>query len=113
MTNNYFSIERGNKCMEHLMLVGDDGQIAFENVMNMPYDELREYDGIEEFVITAMNAVNELDDETDAETVITLIGEDKNFIWSIIIGPGEAEGDINYLFVNWQQDDKRYRYAEE
>lgn len=113
MTSNYFSIERNNKCMEPVMLVDDSGCIMFENVMAMSYNELKSYEGIDEFVIAAMEAANELDDDVDVETVVTLVGSDKNFIWSIIIGPGAAEGDLSYLFVDWQKDGRHYRYAEE
>ena len=110
MTGNYFVVERNGKCIEHLSFVKDDGMIAFEDVLNMSYDKIKQYEHIEEFVVATMDATNQYFNENDAETLITLVGEDDVFIWSILIGSEEGSNNIRYVFINWLADDKRYCY---
>ena len=108
MSNNYFAIERKGKCVDHIYIKNRDDTIAFEDVMNMSYAEIVSYDNIEEFVYCIMDVTNLYFDDTDEQTIVTLIGEDDVFIWSIILGPdGE---DLRYCFVDWKQDGKYYRY---
>lgn len=115
MTENYFSIERnGGICLEHGCFKNADGTIAFENVMNMSYDEMKSYEDIEAFILFAMDATNNyLNDDNNEQTIITLIGKDDVFIWSIIIGPGDNDDELKYVFVDWKKDGKSYRYKKD
>ena len=110
MTKNYFSIERGQRFYENVTFRDDNGNIAFEELMNMSYDEMKTYEGIEAFVACVMDAGNELFSTNDDQTIITLIGEDDVFVWSVIVGVGESDGDLKYVFVDWKKDGKSYRY---
>lgn len=113
MTKNYFSIERADKHYDNVTFRDENGDLAFEMLMNMSYDEMKTYDDLETFVVCAMDAGNELFGTNDDQTIITLIGEDDVFIWSVIVGEGDNEGDIKYVLVNWKKDGKSYRYEKE
>lgn len=110
MVNNYFAIERTNQCIDHLCIKRDDGTIAFEDIMNMSYNEIKEYKEIDVFVTGIMDASNEYFNENDEQTIVTLIGNDDIFIWSILIEPSENEDQLNYAFIDWQKDGQSYRY---
>lgn len=112
-TKNYFSIDRNGKTWGPVMLMDANGNVAFEDVMSMSYDEIVAYSGIEDFVFAAMEAASAIDDGVDTETYITLIDEsDGCFIWSVVIGPGE-DGHLMYNFIDWRKDGNHFRYAEE
>ena len=113
MTKNYFSIERADECYDNVTFRDDNGNLAFEELMNMSYDEMKTYDSIETFVVCVMDASNELFSTNDDQTIITLAGDDDVFIWSVIIGPGDNEGDLKYAFVDWKKNGKSYRYEKE
>ena len=113
MVKNYFSIERSGKCYNGAVFRDNDGNIAFEELMNMSYDEVKEYDNMDVFVECVMDASNQLFGTSDEQTVITLIGEDNVFIWSVIVGTGDNEDDLKYVFVDWKKDGKSYRYETE
>lgn len=112
MTNNRFCIERKSGVIENVFLLNDKEEILFEDLMNMDFQQMMEYKNIEDFVICAMDAVNEamgiIDDE---ETYLTLVDSDGVFIWSVVIGPGENEGEIRYNGVDWRKDGKTFRYG--
>ena len=110
MNKNYFSIERNGQCWSPVMLKSRNGNSDFSNFLDMTYDEVKLNEDVEKFVVAAMDATNEISGTADDQTVVTLIGDDDVFIWSIVMGPGEGE-DINYSFVNWKIDGKSYRYA--
>ena len=108
MTENYFAIERNEMCVDHACIKNRDHEVAFEEIMGMSYDEIKSFDGVEEFVCHVMDAANSYFVGEDDQTIITLIGPDDVFIWSIIIGPdGE---DLRYSFVDWKKDGNSYRY---
>ena len=120
MTNNRFCIERKSGVIENVFLLNDKEEILFEDLMNMDFQQMMEYKNIEDFVICAMDAVNEAmginDDETcitlvDEETYVTLVDSDGVFIWSVVIGPGENEGEIRYNGIDWRKDGKTFRYS--
>ena len=113
MTSKYFSIERNDNCYMPVHLVDENGNIAFEDLMEMSYEDMKSYDRLEEFVVYSMDAANSIDLSNDVETTITLIGEDGAFIWGLIIGPGEDIDSVNYVFIDWKKDGMRYRYAED
>ena len=110
MVKNYFTVERSGKVIDSVVINDKDGNLAFEDVMNMSYDELRSYEDIDMFITCVMDMTNEYFNESDDQTIVTLIGEDGVFIWSIMIGPGE-EDDFRYAFVDWYKDGHKYRYA--
>lgn len=106
----YFVIERNGNWIEHVNIVRSDGDLTFQTITSMSYDQMKEYNELEDFVVCAMEATNRYFNESDAQTIVTLIGEDDVFIWSIIIGPGDEDGDLNYVLVDWNKDEKKYKY---
>lgn len=113
MTNNYFAIERANKCADNVYIKNEDGTTACEDVMAMSYEQIKSYEKLDEFVTGMMDAANTYFDESDNLTLITLVGEDDVFIWSIIIGPGDNDDELKYAFVDWKKSDKSYRYEKD
>lgn len=110
MTKNYFAVERHDKCIEHLFVHREDGTIAFEDLMEMSYDEMKSYECIDVFIAAIMDATNRYFDESDAQTSVTLVGEDGVFIWGLLIGPGDEKDEFKYCFIDWLKDGKKYRY---
>ena len=110
MAKNYFAIERSGKCIDHLHIKQDDGAIAFEDVMNMSYEELTVYEYIDTFVTAVMDATNDAIGGKDENTVVTLIDENDVFVWSVLIGAGDYEDELRYGFINWRESGKKYRY---
>lgn len=110
MINNYFTIERSGQCIDHVLIKRDDETIAFQDVMNMSYSEIKSYKDIDTLVTCLMDTTNEYFDSIDEQTIITLVGPDDVFIWSILIGPGDTSDELKYAFVDWRKDEKSYRY---
>lgn len=101
---SYFAIEYGGKYQDHISLIDENGNQAFENYLNLTYEEMRNQDDLDEFVIAIMDATTDGNDNV----IVTLIGEDDVFIWSIIMGVVDEE--IRYNLVDWTKDGKKYRY---
>lgn len=108
---SYFAIERNGKCWSPVVLQSRNGDSDFSNFMGMTYDEMRADEHLEEFVVAAMEATNEASGTGDDQTIVTLVGEDGVFIWSVMMGSGE-NGDIQYNLIDWKKDGKSYRYAD-
>ena len=106
---NYFAIERDNQCWTHVILADSNGDPAFDDFMNMSYDEMKSSERLNDFVMASMEAANRKTTNEDYQTIITLVGEDNVFIWSIIMGPGENDM-IKYVLVDWKKDGHSYRY---
>lgn len=107
MSKNYFTVERNEQCLEKIVFKFED-KVAFEDLMEMSYEEMKAYPEIEEFVVAAMESTKDLGGD---QVIVNLIGSDGVFIWGIIIGV--VEDDYNFVFVNWQKDGKKYRYQED
>ena len=101
---SYFAIEHNGKCLDHVVIRDKDGSVMFSNYLNMTYDEMKSSEDLEEFVVAVMDAVND-----EGQVLITLVGDDNIFIWSIIIGVEDDDG-IRYVLVDWKKDGKNYRY---
>ena len=108
----HFAIEREGSFLGDGVLLDNNGNVAFQDLMRMNYDEMKSYDRIEEFVVSVMDAANARSDVFDGQTIVTLVGDDDVFIWSVIIGVKD-DGDFNYAFVDWKKDGKTYKYLEE
>lgn len=106
---NYFAIERNGQCWSPVVLQSRNGDSDFSSFVEMTYDEMKSDERLEDFVVAAMNATNEASGTGDDQTIVTLIGEDDIFIWSIIMGPGENDA-IMYNLVDWKKDGHMYRY---
>ena len=109
---NYFAIEVNGECYSPVILADSDGNPACTEFLDMTYEEMKNSEKLEDFVVAAMEAADRKSDDGDdySDVVVTLIGEDDFFIWGIIMS---AEGDeIQYKVVNWREDDKRYKYAD-
>lgn len=112
MAKNYFAIERNGECYEPVTIRDKDGNIWFEDLMNLSYTEMKNYDRIEEFVCVVMDVTNKLTNSNDENTAITLIDEDGFFIWGIIIGSSKDSDEIHYVFIDWQKDGQHFKYDE-
>ena len=106
---SYFAIERNGSCFDHVTIKDNDGNVAFFNYFDMDYDTMKSQENLGDFVVAVMNATNNNVNSDDDQTIVTLIGEDDIFIWSIIMGPGE-DGTIRYVLVDWKKDGHNYRY---
>ena len=109
---NYFVVERGGRCWENVILQNTDGNVVFENYLGTTYDEMKAQEDLDSFVVAVMDATNAVSDNSDEQTIITLVGEDDIFVWSVIMGAG-ADDNIMYSLVDWKKDGKNYRYAPE
>lgn len=108
---NYFAIERGNAYKDHFSIRDNEtDSVVFENYLDMTYDEMKSQEDLEDFVLANMEAADAMAPNEDDQTIVTLIGEDDVFIWSIIMGTVE-EGSVNYVLVDWKKDGKNYRYT--
>lgn len=109
---NYFSIEVNGECYSPVILADSNGNPAFAEFLDMTYDEMKNSEHLEDFVIAAMEAAERRGDgeEEYSDVVVTLIGEDDFFIWGIIMS---ADGDnITYKVVDWKADGKHFKYAD-
>ena len=105
---SYFVIERGEIYRDHVVILDNEKNIVFENYLDMTYKEMQSQKDLDDFVVAIMGAADEMAPDMNDHTIITLIGEDDLFIWSIIIGTvNEA---LRYRLVNWKADGKNYRY---
>ena len=100
---SYFAIEHNQECFDHIVIRDKDNNVVFGEYLNMTYDEMKSSENLEEFVVAVMDAAG------DGEVLITLVGDDNVFIWSIIIGSDGDDG-IKYVLVDWKKDGKNYRY---
>ena len=107
MSKNYFSIERNGQCLDKVVLKFND-DVAFEDLMNMSYEEMKSYPEIEEFIVAVMETTMDLG---GTQVIVNLVGSDEIFIWGIIIGM--YDDSYNFVFVDWQKDDMKYRYTED
>lgn len=105
---SYFAIERSQHCMDHVAIRDNEGRVMFKNYFNMTYDEMKSSEDLEEFVVAVMDAANKSINDANDQTIVTLVGDDDVFIWSIIMG--YQNDDIRYCLVDWKKDGKCYRY---
>lgn len=105
---SYFSIERNGQCWSPVILADKNGDVTFKDFLEMNYDEMKSSDLLDDFVAAAMEAADEMSDVEEDQTIVTLIGDDDIFIWSIIMG--YEEEDIRYVLVDWKKDGYSYRY---
>lgn len=108
MSKNYFAIERNGECKTPVILADRNGNPVFEEFLEMSYDEMKVSALLEDFVVAAMEAADRVCGVDDDHTIVTLIGNDDVFIWSIIMG--YENDDIRYCLVDWKKDGRSYRY---
>ena len=106
---SYFAIERNGDMWDHVTIQDLNGNIVFDNYLDMSYDEMKSQDDLENFVVAVMEATNVKVNGDDEQTIVTHIGNDDIFIWSIIMGPDD-DRMINYALIDWKKDGKNYRY---
>ena len=109
---SYFAIERNGQCWSPVVLQSKNGDSDFSSFLNMTYDEMKNSEHLEEFVVASMEATNEASSTGDDQTIVTLIDKDDVFVWSIIMGSGDND-DIRYSLVDWKKDGHMYRYVPE
>lgn len=108
MSKNYFAIERNGECKTPVILADRNGNPVFEEFLDMSYDEMKNSALLEDFVVAAMDAADRICGIDDDQTIVTLVGNDDVFIWSIIMG--YENDDIRYCLVDWKKDGYSYRY---
>lgn len=111
MSERYFSVERNGSYGTIVAKKRQDGDNYLPDFMKMTYDEMKSNEYLDAFIVAIMEDANEAFGTIDDQTVVTLIDEDGIFIWGILIGPGEEDGDIRYNLIDWKKDGKNYRYA--
>lgn len=110
---NYLAIEYNQRCMEDVVIKDNDGNVLFKNYLDMTYDEMKASEDLEKFVLAVVEAASKDIDKDNNQIIVTLIGNDDIFIWSIIIGTVDGGTDIRYVLVDWKKDGKSYRYGPE
>ena len=108
MGKNYFAIERNEQCWSPVILADRNGNAVYEEFLDMSYDDMKNSALLEDFVVAAMEAADRNCGVDDDQTIVTLVGNDDVFIWSIIMG--YENDDIRYCLVDWKKDGKSYRY---
>ena len=103
---SYFVIEHNHKCLEYIVIKDKDSNVMFGNYLDMTYGEMKSSEDLDEFVVAVMDAAG------DGHVLITLVGDDDVFIWSVIIGTNGDDG-VRYVLVDWQNEGKKYRYEPE
>ena len=109
MSKNYFAIERNCECWSPVILANRENP-AFEEFLDMSYDEMKSSALLEDFVVASMEAADRVCGVDDDQTIVTLVGSDDVFIWSIIVG--YQNDDIRYCLVDWKKDGYSYRYED-
>ena len=110
MSKNYFAIERNGECKIPVILADRNGNAVYEEFLDMNYDDMKNSALLEDFVVAAMEAADRNCGVDDDQTIVTLVGNDDVFIWSIIMG--YENDDIRYCLVDWKKDGYHYRYAD-
>lgn len=107
---SYFATECNGEYRDHITIADENGNVVFANYLDMTYDEMKSQEDLGDFVFAVMDAAVMRTDkpDDDCKTIITLIGDDDSFIWSIIMGI--VDGEIRYNLVDWRKDGKSYRY---
>lgn len=108
---SYFAIERNNQCWDRVGMRADDGNEIemWDRYRGMTYNEMKSREDLSDFVADVMYAANDICHTNGGQTIITLIGDDNVFIWSILMDYGE-EDFIRYCLIDWKKDGKNYRY---
>lgn len=109
MGKNYFAIERNEQCWSPVILADRNGNAVYEEFLDMSYDDMKNSALLEDFVVAAMEAADKNCGVDDDQTIVTLVGNDDVFIWSIIMG--YENDDIRYCLVDWKKDGHSYKYA--
>ena len=99
---SYFIVERNEKSID----IGLSDELQY--FYSLTYDDLRKTD-CSSFVNAIMECADIALSGEYTQTLVTLIGDDDVFIWSIIMDYTE-DNTIKYVFVDWKKDGKSYRY---
>lgn len=110
MSQNYFAIERNEKSWVPVILADHSGDPAFAEFLDMSYDEMKSSALLEDFVVASMEAADRICGVEDDQTIVTLVGSDDVFIWSVIMG--YENDDIRYCLVDWKKDGRQYKYVD-
>ena len=107
---SYFATECGGYYRDHITIVDENGNVVFNNYLNMTYDDMKSQEDLGDFVFAVMDAaiMSAEEPNDNCQTIITLIDDDGIFIWSIIIGI--VDDEIRYSLVDWRKDGMQYRY---
>lgn len=103
---NYFAIENNGQYYDHVFIKDNNGNVVFENYLDMDYEAMKYSTDLEDFVCAVMDASENM--SNGDQTILTLVGEDDVFIWSVIMCLEDYE--VRYSLVDWTKDGKKYRY---
>lgn len=111
---NYFVIERNDNYLEGVVLLDSDQNVLHEEIMNMSYEEMKEYDKLDDFLWEAYFASESYFETKGENTVISLVDSEDTLVWGILFGPDpDDEEALRYCFINWGEDGKIYKYQKE
>lgn len=111
---NYFVIERNDNYLEGVVLLDSDQNVLHEEIMNMSYEEMKEYDKLDDFLWEAYFASESYFETKGENTVISLVDSEDTLVWGILFGPDpDNEEALRYCFINWGEDGKIYKYQKE
>lgn len=111
---NYFVIEQNDNYLEGVVLLDSDQNVLHEEIMNMSYEEMKEYDKLEDFLWEAYFASESYFETKGENTVISLVDSEDTLVWGILFGPDpDDEEALRYCFINWGEDGKIYKYQKE
>ena len=114
MTGKYFVIEQNDKHVDGVVLLDAEGEILYEDLMNMSYEEMKTYDKLEDFLFTSQEASDSYFDTKGENTIVNLVNEEDTLVWGILFGPDpDNEEYLRYCFIDWGKDDKIYKYQKE
>ena len=111
---NYFVIEQNDNYLEGVVLLDSDQNVLHEEIMNMSYEEMKEYNELEDILWEAYFASESYFETKGENTVISLVDSEDTLVWGILFGPDpDDEEALRYCFINWGEDGKIYKYQKE
>lgn len=114
MNESYFVIEQNDKYLEDVVLLDADQNILHEEIMNMSYEEMKEYDRLEDFLWEAYWASEDYFDTKGEATIISLVDSYDTLVWGILFGPDPDDEELlRYCFIDCGKDGKIYKYQKE
>ena len=96
MNNNYFAIEYKGYCLDHCQPNND----LVKEFSNMSYEDILKHD-LDEFICNTLDYVETSFDYEGEEVIVTLIGEDDIFIWSVVMQQIDDENVKYVTYVEW------------
>ena len=111
---NYFVIEQNDKHVDGVVLLDAEGEILYEDLMHMSYEEMKTYNKLEDFLFASQEASDSYFNTDGENTIVNLVNEEDTLVWGILFGPDpDNEEYLRYCFIDWGIDGKIYKYKKE